>query len=263
MQLEPMPAEAVLAEAYGKAASEDYLAEEPGQRATARAILARIEEHTAPGRLADLGCWVGFFPDEARRRGWQAVGVEPSEWAAAYARERLGLEIENAPLLDADLPAGGFQAIFMGDVIEHLPDPGAALGRVRDLLAPDGVLALTLPDAGSRMARLLGRRWWSVIPTHVHYFTRASLRTLLGRCGFRVLAVTTAPKRFTVRYYLSRLGGYSPALGRLAVAAAERAGLADRLWAPDLRDRMLVLASPAAVRLAAPTNEIEEDGTSD
>ena len=61
----------------------------------------------------------------------------------------------------------------MGDVLEHLTARQRALDRVGELLAPGGVLALELPDAGSRVARMLGKRWWSVIPTHIHYFTRA------------------------------------------------------------------------------------------
>ena len=91
----------------------------------------------------------------------------------------------------------------------------------------------------------MGRRWWSVIPTHVHYFTADSLRTLLARHGYEVLALETAPKTFTVGYYLGRLGGYRRGLARSLVGTAERVGAADRLWSPDFRDRMLVVARRA------------------
>jgi SAM-dependent methyltransferase len=246
MQLERFPSDAQLGEAYGEAASEAYVEEEAGQRETARAVLDRIERYTARGRIADLGCWVGFLLAEARDRGWDVVGVEPSEFASRYARERLGLDVRTSGLLEADLPERAFQAVFMGDVIEHLPRPGEALERAAALLAPGGVLAMALPDAGSRLARAMGARWWSVIPTHVHYFTRHSMRTLLERRGYRVLYMGTQPKAFSVRYYLGRLGGYSPSLARGLTSAAAAAGLANRMWAPDFRDRMLVVASPAA-----------------
>src|SRR4051812_11706482 len=232
LQLDPMPAAAVLEEAYRDAASADYLREEAGQRATARAELARIERHTTRGALADLGCWVGFLVDEAGRAGWDARGVEPSAWAAERARER-GLHVDHAPLLAADLPAGSFAAVAMGDVIEHLPDPGEGLDRVRRLLAPGGVVWMATPDAGSRLARAMGRRWWSVIPTHTHLFTRRSIQRLLERHGFEVLEIGTSPKTFSVRYYLERLAGYSSSPARALVRAADLAGLADRLWTPD------------------------------
>jgi SAM-dependent methyltransferase len=241
LQLEPMPSEEELAAAYRDAASEDYEEEEVGQRATAAAELERIERHARPGRLADLGCWTGFLMDEARRRGWQPVGVEPSEWAAERARER-GFEVEVAPLLEAGLPAGRFAAVTMGDVIEHLPDLDAPLEEVRRLLAPGGVVWLVTPDASSRVARLMGRRWWSVIPTHVHLFTRQSIVRVLERNGFDVLEIGTSPKTFSVRYYLERLAGYSPPLARAVVAAGHRVGVADHLWTPDFRDRMAVVA---------------------
>lgn len=244
MQLERMPGEAKLSEAYGEAESLEYVEEEAGQRATARAVLDAIESQATRGRLLDLGCWVGFMLAEASERGWSAVGVEPSEFASAFARDRLGLDVRTGDLFAAELPESGFDAVFLGDVIEHLPDPGAALDRVAALLADGGVLAMALPDAGSRLARRMGPRWWSVIPTHVQYFTRNSMRVLLDRHGYETVEMRTSPKRFTVRYYLERIGGYRPGISGALVRGAEAVGLADRLWAPDFRDRMLVVARP-------------------
>jgi SAM-dependent methyltransferase len=241
MQLARYPGAAHLRAAYAQAESDDLIVEEAGQRATAVIALERIERHVPRGRLLDGGCWVGWLLDEARGRGWQVTGVEPSAFASELARSR-GLEVHTTGLLEADLSPASFDAIVLGDVIEHLVDPGAALDRLRSLTSPGAVVHLTLPDAGSRPARLLGARWWSVIPTHLQYFTRGSIVTLLTRHGWEVLELTTAPKVFTVGYYLRRIGGYSPPAARALVALAERLGLADRLWAPDLRDRMAVLA---------------------
>ncbi len=242
MQLEPMPADEVLESAYADAASEDYVAETAGQRETARRILERVESHRPPGALLDLGCWVGFLLAEARERGWETTGVEPSAFASEFARVELGLDVRTEDLFTADLPPASFDAVVLGDVIEHLPRPGDALDRIATLLRPDGVLVMMLPDAGSRLARTMGKRWWSVLPTHVQYFTRGSMRTLLERRGWSVLDIDTQPKAFSVRYYLERIGGYSAPLSRGLVRGAEAVRAADRMWAPDFRDRMLVIA---------------------
>lgn len=242
MQLEHLPASALLAGAYAEAQSDDYLAEEAGQRATARLALRRIERRVATGALLDVGCWFGFLLDEARRGGWRTVGVEPSVSASAYARQRLGLDIHTSDLTGAELQPEAFDAVVLADVLEHFPDPAAALDRVAGLTRPGGVVYLALPDAGSLVARAMGSRWWSVIPTHVQYFTRGSLATLLSRRGWEVLEVDTAPKAFTVRYYLERLGGYSLPVSRWLVLLAARAGIAARTWAPDFRDRVCVIA---------------------
>jgi SAM-dependent methyltransferase len=247
MQLDRFPSEAELGEAYGEAESEDYVEEEAGQRATAQIALERIEAHApraaAEGpALLDLGCWVGFLLAEARERGWNTLGIEPSEFASGYARDRLGLDVITDDLFTAGLGDRRFDAIVMGDVIEHLPRPGDALDRIAELLTPGGVLYLALPNAGSRLARAMGARWWSVIPTHVQYFTRPSLFSLLRRRGYEPLWAGTAPKLFTVRYYLERIGGYSPPAATALVQAASAAGVADRIWGPDFRDRMAVIA---------------------
>jgi len=250
-QTDPMPADAVLESAYSDAASDDYVEEEAGQRETARRALERIERHLVadagngaarPRRLLDLGCWVGFLLAEAGARGWEAVGVEPSQFASGYARDRLGLDVRTGDLLTSPLPLEHYDAIVMGDVIEHLPRPGEALDRMAALLRPGGVAWMALPDAGSLVARGLGKRWWSVIPTHVQFFTRDSIRTLLERHNWEVLEIATAPKAFSVRYYLERVGGYSPLAARMLVRGAGAARVADRMWAPDFRDRMAVIA---------------------
>lgn len=258
-QTEPMPADAVLQSAYADAASEDYVAEEDGQRETARRALADIEAQLTPvpippdnggprhRTLLDLGCWVGFLLAEAQERGWEATGVEPSQFASAFARDRLGLDVRTGDLFTTELPQHHFDAIVMGDVLEHLPRPGEALDRMAELLRPGGIAWMALPDAGSVVARGLRSRWWSVIPTHVQFFTRGSLRTLLDRHGWTVLEITSSPKAFSVRYYLERVGGYSPPVAQLLVRAAQAARLADRMWAPDFHDRMAVIArAPAA-----------------
>jgi len=246
-----MPADAVLESAYADAASDDYVEEAAGQRETARRALARIERHLVPdphngaGRtreLLDLGCWVGFLLAEAQERGWQATGVEPSQFASAYARDELGLDVRTAELLTAPLPLATYDAIVMGDVIEHLPRPGEALDRMAALLRTGGIAWMALPDAGSLVARRLGRRWWSVIPTHVQFFTRESIRALLERHGWTVLEIATSPKAFSVRYYLERVGGYSPPVAKALVRGAQAVRVADRMWAPDFRDRMAVIA---------------------
>ncbi len=253
-QTEPMPADAVLESAYAEAASDDYIEEEAGQRETARRALERIEAQLTadavpsgnggPRRrtLLDLGCWVGFLLSEAAERGWDAVGVEPSGFASAYAREHLGLDVHTGDLFSTELLPHHFDAIVMGDVIEHLPRPAEALERMAALLRPGGIAWMALPDAGSLIARGLRARWWSVIPTHVQFFTRGSMRTLLERQGWTVLEIETAPKAFSVGYYLERIGGYSPGIARALVRAARRAGVAERMWAPDFRDRMAVIA---------------------
>lgn len=235
------PAPGLIDAAYSHAEDAVSLEEEEGQVATADRDLRRIERHVLPGRLLDIGCWTGSFLVAATARGWDAEGIEPSHWASERAGAR-GCRVHRANLDDADLEPGGFRAVVACDVLEHLLDPGAAVARIAAALQPGGVLFATVPDAGSRLARALGRRWWAVLPMHVQYFTRRSMTALLEQHGFVVEEVVTHPKVFSAGYYASRLGTVVPGGRRLLPAVAHRLRVAGRLVAPDLRDRMALVA---------------------
>jgi SAM-dependent methyltransferase len=239
--LEQTPTDEVLAAAYGDAADPVSIDEEAGQVETARRSLARIEQFVRPGALVDIGCWTGSFVAAAAARGWTASGVEPSTWAVERAQER-GLDVRVGDLRDSGVAAGSMRSVVMCDVIEHLLDVSAAIADAAAMLEPGGALYLTTPDAGGRLARMMGQRWWSILPMHVQYFTRDSMRQLLERHGLRVAEVSSHPKVFTATYYAQRLGGYAPGLARMAVGAARATRMADRLVAPDFHDRMQVIA---------------------
>ena len=228
--------------AYAEAADPVSLREEPGQIETARRSLQRLEQIVSPGTLADVGCWTGSFMVAARERGWEAWGVDPSRWAVERAREK-GLRVWQGGLHDGSLAERSYRLVVMCDVLEHLADPGEAIRTLAGLLEPGGALYLTVPDAGSVPARLLGRRWWSVLPMHLQYFTRRSVRGVLEASGFTVRSVRTHAKVFSARYYAERLGGYNRHLERLAGNVLERTGQDRRLVGPNFLDRMEVVAT--------------------
>lgn len=235
------PAPEALAAAYSDAADPVSAEEADGQLETAGRALRWIESVVSPGALLDIGCWTGSFVAAARSRGWDARGIEPSTWAVERARER-GLDVRVGDLSNSGVADASLRCVAMCDVIEHLLDVSTAVSSAAAMLEPGGALYLTTPDAGSRLARTMGARWWSVLPMHVQYFTRESMTRLLTGAGLEVVEITSHPKVFSAAYYAARLGGYSPALAQAASSVSRRVGLADRLVAPDFHDRMQVLA---------------------
>jgi hypothetical protein len=77
---------------------------------------------------------------------------------------------------------------------------------------------------------------------HLQYFTRASMPALLERAGLGVRSVHTHPKAFSAGYYAERLAAFLPVGGGAVTATCARLGLDERLVAPDLRDRLAVVA---------------------
>ena len=60
----------------------DYLISEAERRASFREALEEMGRYHPPGRLLEVGSAAGLFLEEARRRGWDAVGLGPgpSAW---------------------------------------------------------------------------------------------------------------------------------------------------------------------------------------
>jgi len=169
-----------------------YTAARAGHERHARRLLGWLEGIRRPGRLLEIGCGPGFFLACARARGWEVLGVEPAEPFAAYARRTLGIDVVAADLDSADLPRGRFDAAAMLDLLSHLPSPAGALARVRDSLAPGGVLLIQTGNRGEFEGIPAGADWDT--PLHLFHFTRRNLCDLLGRAGFEVLCTRSEPK---------------------------------------------------------------------
>ena len=76
-------------------------------------------------------------------------------------------------------------------VLEHLVDPGAALREIIDLLAPNGILYLLVPDA-NRFRDHIDAPYQEFSVEHINYFTSASLRNLLLSVGMDVVVEQTS-----------------------------------------------------------------------
>lgn len=173
-----------------------------------------------PGRLLDVGCATGVFLDGMRRLGWAVQGVEPSAYAAGYARRRFGLEVFEGLLEEARLPEATFDAITMWDVLEHVHEPRPVLAELARLLRPGGLLVLSLPNPDSLEARLLGEHWlgWD-LPRHLNLFRPTQLRVHLAHYGMPVERIRsfTAGHAVMVMSLARKLraAGYGPALPHL------------------------------------------------
>lgn len=89
--------------------------------------------------------------------------------------------VEDVPLTDHE----GVDLVYGIHVLEHVVDPIQTLNVAFDLLAPGGAAQFLTPAGDSDGVRLYGSAWWMLEdPTHVRFFTAASLRAAAGAAGF-------------------------------------------------------------------------------
>jgi 2-polyprenyl-3-methyl-5-hydroxy-6-metoxy-1,4-benzoquinol methylase len=233
-----------LKSAYTRMVDEAYVAEEAARRATSRTLLGAVSaqhDGDGPPSVLDVGCGVGLLLDEARRLGWRTQGVELSDWGVRRARHA-GLEVFQGTIEEAGFAPGSFDAVFMIDVLEHLADPVRTLAKVSQVLRPGGVLCLVTPNAASAAARVLGSRWWGMLPGHVVLFPHRRLCELLGIMGFGIRSQRPGALRFSLDYWIGSAGGYLP--GTTLIRRGLRMVGLDRLTVPvNLFDERVVVAT--------------------
>jgi len=203
---------------------EGYTEQAENLRATFRDRLRFLPSQAEGRRLLDVGAAAGYFVEQARQAGWEAEGIEPSKWAAAYARDRVGVPVREGILDATAYPANSFDVITFWEVIEHLPDPREFLTNVARVAKPGASVLFSTPDSGSTVARVLGRNWlgWRKVPEHLFFFDKPSLVRLLNETGFEVTDSRYVTLTVTWPYALERLGA-SLGLGRTAFDLAARA----------------------------------------
>jgi 2-polyprenyl-3-methyl-5-hydroxy-6-metoxy-1,4-benzoquinol methylase len=175
--------------------------EDASRSINAHFSLNTIGQFTSRGTLLDVGCSTGYFLNAARLH-FEASGVEPSLWAATFARERLKLPVTDGTLENVRLPSGSQDVVTMIDVIEHLADPLATLKEIHRVLKPGGLLYLVTPDVASLTARL-------------YYVSPVTLRKILAEAGFETVLLRSFGRVFTLNYWLSRMRHYSAPVNRL------------------------------------------------
>jgi SAM-dependent methyltransferase len=141
-----------------------------------------------PGRMLDVGCGPGAFLDGMREHGWEVAGIEPGLRPATYAREELGLEIQNTTLEDAHLEPGSLDLVTMWNVLEHLSDPKQGLNCIGEALRPGGLLMFAVPSLESYDLRIFKEYWAGYdIPRHLFVFPPAPLEKMVKAAGFDIL----------------------------------------------------------------------------
>lgn len=146
-----------------------------------------------PGaRLLDAGCGVGQRLQAFRALGYQVHGLDFVPGVVEHLRTALGIEATCGDLgkLDEIFPAASFDVVTAFQVVEHVHDARALLGRCFRVLRPRGWLVATIPMGDSLQAAVLRERWCNVreAPRHLNLPSHEGVQRACRTVGFeRVL----------------------------------------------------------------------------
>ncbi len=145
-----------------------------------RTLLARVIADLplpARARILDAGCGSGRNMVDLARLG-PVTGVELSGTSVCLARARDTGEVIEGSVLEMPFDENSFDLAVSLDVIEHLEDDLGALRELRRVVAPGGLLLVTVP----------AYQWlWSghdEINHHHRRYTRSTLQRVAEQAGW-------------------------------------------------------------------------------
>jgi 2-polyprenyl-3-methyl-5-hydroxy-6-metoxy-1,4-benzoquinol methylase len=150
--------------------------------------------------LLDVGAADGLLSRRFTEHGWRVTGLE-CDPVAAQAASRWCERVVVANL-DREIPKleNLYDVIVCGDVLEHLANPLRVLTDLTRFLAPDGVVALSVPNVAHfvvRLSLLIGRFDYFdrgiLDSTHLRFFTERSVRALVADAGLDLERITATP----------------------------------------------------------------------
>lgn len=147
-------------------------------------------------KLLDIGANIGVFVNEAIKRGYEAVGIEPSKNLVSYA-EGIGIPIFESTVEKFN-PRGDFEIITMFHVLEHLSSPIGVLKKLNSIHKKKGFLIIEVPNIKSYMAKKDGISWKFIAYEHIFYFSPKTISDILKNLGYKIMLVKK--RNFELKY---------------------------------------------------------------
>jgi SAM-dependent methyltransferase len=141
-------------------------------------------------RVLELGSHLGAFLQAAEEWTWRATGLDVGRDTTAFARSQ-GLHVLRDTIEDARLPSREFDAVFIWNCFEQIPDPQPMLALARRVLKPHGLLIVRVPNAHGYKRLRTQDRATPVLAynnllgfPYLFGYTERNLRRLLAGSGF-------------------------------------------------------------------------------
>ena len=180
-----------------------------------------VKRYSLKGKkVVEIGCGHGEYLGIMRGQGVHAFGVEYGAEAVAQCVKN-GLKVKKGFIgkASAEIPGGPFDAFFIMNFLEHLPDPRKTLAGIRHNLSEGAVGLVEVPNFDLILKENLFSEF---IPDHLFYFTKKTLSLVLEQNGFEVLACNVVWHGYIISAVIRKMKRTDVSRFRLAQESLQR-----------------------------------------
>ena len=172
-----IPTKEELDKVYGNYGRNDYLS--PLTIKRYNELLDKLEKYRSSNNILDIGCGIGYFLVEAKKRGWNVYGLEYEQRAVEICKKK-GIATFKGGIVDVNFEENMFDVITSFEVIEHINNPMEELKKIKRILRKDGVFYITTPNFNS-LERFILKEKYDILcyPEHLSYYTVKTIKALV------------------------------------------------------------------------------------
>ncbi len=152
--------------------------------------------------ILDVGCGEGWALSFFKGKNWDITGLDYSNYGCAKFNSDC---IDN--LIVGDIYESlesiknkkrTYDVIWLTNVLEHVLNPIELLNEFKQLINPQGILLIQVPNDFSNLQlhllekNIIDNPFWIAIPDHISYFTKDSLHAIANHCGWQIDVLTTS-----------------------------------------------------------------------
>jgi len=189
------PSQSELITHYDNYTREDYLS--PITIKRYNELLDLMDDYRETNNILDMGCGVGYFLEEAKKRGWNVYGTEFTDDAIEICKNKK-IKVYKGTLQEVEFDPSYFDIITSFEVIEHINNPREELNIISKILREGGLFYCTTPNFNSISRRYLKQKWNNILyPEHLSYYTVNTLKKVLLTSGLKPIKHLTTGISFS------------------------------------------------------------------
>jgi len=169
-------------------------------------------------KVLDVGCTTGMLAKALRKKNAEVFGIDIDsaslKEASKYCKRVYLIDVDDLGDLDKKLKGEKFDAIALGDILEHLKYPAVLLRHLNKYLKPNGKIIAKIPNSAFiwlRFRFFFGNFSYQkggglMDEDHIRFFSFNSAKQLFLDSGYETQQIAGSssaivdPKYFLVKY---------------------------------------------------------------